>query len=134
MVFDIGMAGPPKAPTQHGDTGKNLSHITVIIWRIRHAQPNVLSPDYRVGVGRPAGAQINRGYDISRLHRASNPRPPAAVLFTPALPVVQFSLPFLDSCGRRGGQLDNQTHRKWTSPRPEFDGENLTVNTTALFS
>ena len=66
-----------------------VSHIAIIIGGIRDSEPDVLSPHHCVGIGGPAGAQINSGNDISSLHRGSlgysPPPPPLGLAKTPSL-------------------------------------------------
>ena len=79
-----------------------VSHIAIIIGGIRDSEPDVLSPHHCVGIGGPAGAQINSGNDISSLHRGSlgyspppprwaSQRPPLCVSVGPTLPVCASS-------------------------------------------
>lgn len=64
------------SPHQAKQLPHTHTHIAVIVRRIRNPQPDVLSPNYRVGISSAASPQIDCGNDVARLHRSSCLDPP----------------------------------------------------------
>lgn len=59
------------------------THIAVIVRRVWHPEPDMLSPHHRVGICSAAGTQVDSGNDITRLHRSIPRSPPRR--FPPSL-------------------------------------------------
>lgn len=55
----------------HKKPPPTLAHIAVVIRRVGHTEPDVLSPHHGVGIGSPRSTQVNRRNDVPRLHRSS---------------------------------------------------------------